>query len=82
MKLTYATYEHHCIGFPGVVLKWHEEGLLTHAPYIVVKGTIFGKAWRFANHDQPNHRLDREFECAKFDAWVREKYCDDVSVQG
>ena len=40
MICKFAFYEHSCIGFPGVVLKWFvENGIVTNA-YVVVLGRI------------------------------------------
>jgi hypothetical protein len=79
MQTILAIYEHSCIGFPQVKLKWVEErGKITEA-YITVKGVIQGGGWTWYNiHPIPfmNSELER------FDKWVRNVFLNDTSVQG
>lgn len=78
MKISFASYEHAAIGFPGVVLKWHFDGLAHRDPYVVVRGLMCPYCWEL---NQPKvYAIEREL--GRFDDWVRRNYGDDVTVQG
>lgn len=88
MKITFASYEHSCIGFPKVVLKWAEEDGKWSEGRIVVKGIIqstvnhgavVAKPWRWT---EIWPKPFAESEMARFDDWVRETFKNDISVQG
>jgi len=80
MNRTFATYEHSCLGFPGVVLKWTEENRLWEkTPRIVIKGVISNIPWAWRNQ-YPEPYADYEMQL--FDNWVRKLYGNDVTVQG
>lgn len=79
MKTILAIYEHSCIGFPEVKLKWVEErGKITES-YITVKGEIQKGGWTWFNL-YPIPFIN--FEMERFDKWVRETFANDASVQG
>lgn len=79
MKITFATYKHSTIGFPGVVLKWSVQDGKMGDSYVTVKGIIQAGAWHWYN-PYPLPMLD--YECERFDDWVRERFSNDASVQG
>jgi hypothetical protein len=77
MKCIFATYEHTCIGFGKVVLKWHVNDGKMGTAYVVVKGIIEGN-WTWTN-PYPLPFID--FELKKFDDYVRNRFTNDASVQ-
>jgi len=80
MKTILAIYEHSCIGFPEVKLKWIEErGKITES-YITIKGEIQKGGWTWSNYLNPMPFI--QFELGKFDEWVRNSFASDPSVQG
>lgn len=81
MRITFVCYEHSCVGFPHIKLKWAEEGTGWLPPYITKHGVITSSGWRFTETQQ-KHALNREHECARFDDWVRKTFADDPTVQG
>lgn len=84
MKTVFAQYEHSCIGFPGVVLKWHEENGKWGLGYIVVNKEIFTVNGRMYNWcwSQPHPEPFAQHEMELFDKWVRSIYSNNLSVQG
>ena len=80
MTITFATYKHSTLGFPGVVLKWSEEnGLWEKHPRIVINGTISSFNWSWYNqYPEPFAK----YEMNRFDEWVRKLYGNDMTVQG
>lgn len=82
--MVFAQYEHSCIGFPGVVLKWVEENGKWEQGYIVVNGIIFtvnGEISRWT-WSQPYPKPFAQHEMELFDKWVRAIYSNNLSVQG
>ena len=84
MKRTSATYSHSTIGFPAIVLKWHEEDGVWLQPYVTIKGVIQPPGsmftWHWKTHS--NAALYAESEMAAFDSFIRHHFADDSSVQG
>lgn len=80
MKITFASCEHTCLGFPQVVLKWCQENGTVGAARVVVKGLIQPAGWTW--HHGASVAAFLADECERFDAWVRATYADDASVQG
>lgn len=79
MQTILAIYEHSCIGFPEVKLKWIEERGRVTDTYLTVKGVIDASGWRWHN---PCPTPFINFELARFDEWVRQRFAEDISVQG
>ena len=79
MKIILAIYEHSCIGFPEVKLKWIEERGAIAEAYVTVRGEIQKGCWKWHN---PNPMPFIQFELGKFDEWVRNSFASDPSVQG
>lgn len=87
MKLASATYEHTRIGFPKVILKWHEEDGKFQAAYITAKGIILRDVNANVFFSYPGTidcktLVSREEACQRFDEWVAGSYHHDASVQG
>ena len=85
LRPDFAKYSYTAIGFPKVVLKWHEEGLKIHELYIVIDGVIGGGkrgsyVWRWQRNHGDSVNFRNEF--SRFDEWVRQRFADDPSVQG
>jgi len=82
MLVAFACYEHTCIGFPHIKLKWSEEGspMRWNTPYYTIHGVI-QSSWEFSSQS-PNNALNREYECHLFDEWVRKTFSNDPTVQG
>lgn len=80
MKITFASYEHTCLGFPQVILKWCVDQGTVGDARVVVKGLIQPGGWTW--HHGPSVAAFLEDECQRFDAHVRATYADDASVQG
>ena len=82
MKVTFASYEHSTIGFPGVILRWcAENGKMERLGRVVVNGIIQKTPWDFGTQNTAIEcRIDQELK--RFDEWVRNNYGEDVSVQG
>ena len=78
MKIISAHYEHSAIGFPHIQLKWFVSDGKIETAYITIKGIMSGE-WVFAN-EWPLPFMRYELE--RFDAWVRQNYANDASVQG
>jgi hypothetical protein len=78
MKAIFTTYQHSTIGFPKVILKWHEENGKALGAYVTRDGIIIGP-WAWHN-DNPVPFYPAEIE--RFDHHVRAQYADDPSVQG
>jgi hypothetical protein len=80
MKISFAMYEHTCLGFPQVKLKWYVEHGQWSPPYITVKGVIHPNlVWSW--HEQYPWNWAKE-EMERFDIWVRDTYHNDITVQG
>lgn len=79
MKITFVNYEHSTIGFPRVKLKWAEENGGWQQPYLTIHGVVQPNIFQW---ESPWPQLHRENEIARFDAWVRERFSEDASVQG
>jgi hypothetical protein len=79
MKLVFAFYEHTRLGFPHVKLKWASEDGRWSPPYVVIKGIIQKDTWHW--HERHPESWAAE-EMKRFDAWVGERFSEDVSVQG
>lgn len=84
MKTVFAKYEHTAIGFPGVVLKFTEEHGNPIEDAIVVTNGVIVCAWNWQYHVQSARELQQpgNKELERFDNWVRNRYKDDLSVQG
>lgn len=84
MKRTSATYTHSTIGFPAIVLKWHEENGVWLQPYVTIHGIIQPQdslhSWRWSQHR--NAALYADAELAAFDSFIRAEFANDPSVQG
>lgn len=81
MKRTSATYENSAIGFPGVVLKLYEENGKVISGYWVLKGIVQGP-WHFSPSYRPGYAGDLNHEIQSFDAMVRSRFSEDITVQG
>ena len=80
MQITFASYKHTCLGFPGVVLKWTtEDGIHWSPAYVTVRGIIQEWVWTWKHLNPSVYPQD---ETDRFDDWVRSNYADDPSVQG
>lgn len=83
MKVIEARYEHATPGFPGVVLKFTEtDGQPIGDAYVVVNGVIIMN-WAWQYHVSSAYELRNDGrELDRFDNWVRNRYKNDLSVQG
>ena len=73
-------YEHSCLGFPGVVIRWSEEnGRIEDTARIVKNGIIQPGRWGWS---QPYPEAFMAHEMELFDAMVRETYANNPDVQG
>ena len=79
MKTILAIYEHSCIGFPEIKLKWIEERDVVTEAYLTINGEIQKGGWTWRNR-YPKSFMKYELEI--FDTWVRAHYSGDPSVQG
>ena len=80
MKLTFATYEHTCIGFPKVKMKFTFDGLNYVWPYLTVDGVMQHWGWEHSLVKVPTGQIERELK--RFDDWVRKTYADKPEYQG
>jgi hypothetical protein len=80
MILRYGSYSHSCIGYPGMVLKWHVEDGVWTGGYVVRLGLILSGGWSWEESRPGYHRAEREME--RFDKWVRDFHGDDITIQG
>lgn len=78
MKIKFAQYEHTCIGFPKIILKWSETDGKSHDPYITIKDIISDKNVQ-SSYEQLN---TPKYWMERFEEWVGRTFCDDASVQG
>lgn len=78
MRITLATYEHATIGFPHVKLRWTVADGKVSASRVVVKDVI-DSSWTWHNVS-PMPFID--YEVKRFDDYVRNRFANDVSVQG
>ena len=78
MKLTFGTYEHSCLGFPGVVLKWTVIDGKMDCAYLV-ENKVIKYDWTWRN---PHPLPFIEDELKRFDDWTRTNYKDNPKVQG
>lgn len=75
MKRTFASYEHTRIGFPDIVLKWHEVNGAHVEPYLAVDGFIKKWSWEFGQKAiHSSNGIEREL--ARFDKYVLDVYGD------
>lgn len=82
MKRTFATYEHHTIGFPKVVLKWCEnDEMMEPEARVVIDGIIQENRWKFANQGY-GISMHIQHEMERFDAWVRSQFAERPDLQG
>lgn len=82
MKRVYAKYTHSTIGFPGIVLNWHEEdGVMEMEGYVTKQGIIQQQKWKFRK-ENTSLSIRIQQELIRFDEWVREHFADDPTVQG
>lgn len=83
MKRTSASYTHSTIGFPSIVLKWHEENGVWLQPYVTLHGTIQSPDsflhWQWKT---TNAAIYANEEIACFDSFIRGNFSEDASVQG
>jgi hypothetical protein len=80
MRINFALYEHTCLGFPHVKLKWVMENGRWSTPYVTVKDIIrpdLGWSWR---EQHPPAWASEEMK--RFDDWVRDIFHNDITVQG
>jgi len=78
MQMTLGFFEHSTVGFPKVVLKWTVEDHRVTSAYVTVKGIIV-QPWTWYN-PHPMPLIQGELD--SFDAWVRDRFSEDVTVQG
>jgi hypothetical protein len=81
MKITFASYEHSCIGFPGVVLKWSVENGEASEGRIIINKIISKSTWKWLS-DSKGVMGNIESELNRFDAWVANRHSDNPTVQG
>jgi hypothetical protein len=79
MKITFASYEHSRIGFPGIKLKWHAKNGKFLDPYVTINGVIQENRWTWGN---PHPAAFAQAEMERFDEWVGNLFSNDASVQG
>ena len=78
MTAKFILYEHTCIGFPHVKLKWTVDNGKWRPGYVTVKGIIDGDwSWEY-DSEHPN----AECEMKRFDDCVRGRFANDITVQG
>lgn len=78
MTCTFATYEHHRLGFPGYVLKWTVVDGSAMAAYTTLRGIIEAPyKW---HHQNPLAFIEDELK--RFDDYTAKRFSEDASVQG
>ena len=81
MRITFATYEHTTLGFPGRVLKWSYCPRAGHVQfYITLRGVMVCAPHDALARPHDSGELDRYI--AEFDKQTRQRYADDITVQG
>ena len=81
MKITFATYEHTTLGFPGRVLKWGYCPKQGHTQfYITLRGVMEDAPYDALARPHDKGDLDRYL--TEFDKITRYVYADDITVQG
>lgn len=82
MTRTSATYTHSTIGFPAIVLKWHEENGVWLQPYVTLHGVIQPPDsllhWQWKT---TNAAIYADKEMDYFDFFIRDNFSEDASVQ-
>lgn len=78
MKRIFAIYEHTRVGFPHVILKWHEMNGKQVSPYMVINGVI--KPWSWELGLDETNCIERELR--RFDEYVGQVYSNNIAVQG
>ncbi len=81
MRITSATYEHTTLGFPRRVLKWSYCPRSGHVQfYVTLHGVMICTPYDVLARPHDSGELDRYI--AEFDKQTRQRYADDITVQG